>query len=176
MLSAALLLAVPSLASGTTILAFGDSQGDIGPTYKIILGHAARSKFGSAGADYVDAEANACLKAASDRAMACTETMLGKLWEEFPDTKVGMYNYEVPDMAGSCLDGDRRCMVKLLACFQTVYVDALAANFSTDAFTGMDVLGACQKASGVPGAEAGSPAFAAGTKSEWMTDGLRTRI
>ena len=38
-----------------------------------------------------DAEANACLKAASDRAMACTETMLGKLWEEFPDTKVGMY-------------------------------------------------------------------------------------
>jgi len=43
-----------------------------------------------------DADANACLKAASDTALACTKQLLEGLWKEFPNAKVGMYNYEVP--------------------------------------------------------------------------------
>jgi hypothetical protein len=63
------------------------------------------------------------------------------------------------------------CLVQTLEYWQTIYVDALQRTFSSPPgrFTGMNILGAVQQASGVPGASVGHPATSAGSKCEWMT-------
>jgi hypothetical protein len=233
------MLLLPSSATAIKLLSFGDSQTDVGPTYKVVrdvlnangvtntvknsgeggttacgwaeeptaLADAARDQFGPSGPDYVwlsigandiaedenypsclsgassDAQAKACLKTSSDAAMVCTETLLTELWKEFPDARVGMFNYEVPAMDGYCLEGaaeflggeyclgeadEVACMVNLLSYYQAIYVDVLSAKYSAPKFTGMNILGACQKASGVADADVGSPSVTAGTKLEWM--------
>jgi len=132
-----------------------------------------------------DVKAKACLKAASDRMKECTVTLLEGLWAKFPNAKVGMYIYEVPDVSGECIeeaanflggeyclnkgDGAVSCMVEQLEYWQTFYVDHLQGSYAKPNFTGMNVLGACQEASSVPGASPGNPVRTAGSKSEYTT-------
>jgi hypothetical protein len=132
-------------------------------------------------------DAKSCLDAANDRLLPCTTTLLENLWATYPNASVGIYNYEVPCMEGDCLAaaeeflggsfcarqgaGAISCLVQTLEYWQTIYVDALQRTFSSPPgrFTGMNILGAVQQASGVPGASVGHPATSAGSKCEWMT-------
>ncbi|GMH82320.1 hypothetical protein TrST_g12548 [Triparma strigata] len=131
-----------------------------------------------------DSAARRCLDAANSRLMECTKTLLDGLWKGFPDAKVGMYNYEVPCVEDYCLEESANflggdyclsqsspigCMVDLLSYWQTIYVDALEVMYGKEKFTGMNMLGVAQQASGVPGASQGNPSRDAGSKCEWMT-------
>merc|ERR1719155_288215 len=115
--------------------------------------------------------------------MPCTTTLLENLWSAYPNAKVGMYNYEVSCMDDSCLAASEqflggsycgrqpepvKCIVQQLQHWQTVYVDALQQRYAAPKFTGMNVLGAVQQASGVPGASIGHPVTSAGSRCDWM--------
>jgi hypothetical protein len=60
------------------------------------------------------------------------------------------------------------CLVQTLEYWQTIYVDALQRKYPMPRFMGMNILGAVQQASGVPGASVGHPATTAGSKCAWM--------
>ena len=120
--------------------------------------------------------------------MPCTQTLLGRLWAAYPEAKVGQYGYEAPCLDGDCLAAaaqflggsycmsryaggtPQNCILRLLQYVQTIYVDALQAATPKPQYTGMNVLGAVQEASGVPGASAGHMnVTGGGARCEWMT-------
>ena len=220
------------------ILVFGDSQGDVGPTYKVLqdvlnlnnvannvvnkavggttachwaadqhaIAKAAKSAFPDApeGPDYVwytaggndlaqdgtyhtcleqasnDDEAIQCLEQINSKLMGCTISLFEGLWSVFPNARIGQYNYEVPCVEGGCLaaasqfiggaycKGEPQCMIKAMLHWQTIYVDALQKRYAQPAYTGMNILGAVQHASGVAGASRGHPVPTEGAKCEWM--------
>lgn len=219
------------------VLVFGDSQGDVGPTFKVLrdvltfngvpntvvnravggtsachwasdpeaLAKAAASAF-PAGPDYVwysaggndlaqdetyhkclerasnDDEALQCLAAANSKALACTTTLFEHLWAKFPNARLGQYNYEVPCVEGACVEaasafiggayckGQLPCMISAMQYWQSIYVDALQARYPRPSYTGMNILGAVQQASGVAGASRGHPVLTAGSKCDWMVE------
>lgn len=138
----------------------------------------------------VDA-AKACIEAAVARLLPCTTSLLDNLWKAFPNAKVGQYNYMATCMesyggedcaaasaeflGGSfCMSGKMGmpsfCMLSLLEHWQTLMVDATQATYPSPQYTGMNVLGAVQQASGVPGASIGHLNLTGGgAKCEWMT-------
>ena len=59
-------------------------------------------------------------------------------------------------------------MVSQLQYWQSIYVDALQIKYPKPQYTGINLLGACQAASGVPGASVGHPVATAGSKCSWM--------
>jgi len=232
-----LMARLDSRAKALKVLVFGDSQGDVGPTYRVLqdqldshgvggtvvnkaiggtkacgwatdpdaLAKAARNAFGDEGPDYVwytaggndlagdsayhsclaaaktDADARECLVAGNGRLMTCTVALLEGLWKAFPEAKVGQYNYEVACVSttecleatsqfigGAYCNGDIACIVTQLKFWQTIYVDALQAKYPQPKYTGMNILGAVQEASGVSGASRGYPALTGGAKCSWM--------
>eukprot|EP00947_MAST-08B_sp_MAST-8B-sp1_P005577 g5577.t1 len=234
-----LFLSAP-LAAAVDVLVFGDSQGDTGPTYKVVqdqlslhnvsdarvvnaaiggtlscgwakdpdaVAKAGRDAFGAAGPDVVwltvggndmagdakyhscldkaeaEADAKACTKAATDRLMPCTVSLLKGLWSAFPNARVGMYNYEVGCISGECVSAAEEflggsycarsadpvaCIITQIAYWQTIYVDELQRRYARPKFTGMNVLGAAQQASGVAGASVGHPMTTAGSRCDWF--------
>ena len=115
--------------------------------------------------------------------MPCTTALLEGLWDSFPDARVGMYNYEVACLDSDCIEAAEgflggsfcvhsadpvACLVEQLTFWQTIYVDELQRRYRAPRFTGMNVLGACQQASGVPGASPGHPALTRGSRCDWM--------
>ena len=135
-----------------------------------------------------DNDAAACTEAAVSRFLPCTQTLLAHLWAEFPNAKVGQYGYEAPCLDGDCLSAaaqflggsyclrrykggtPENCILRLLQYTQVLTVDVLQAATPKPKYTGMDVLGACQAASGVPGASTGHMNLTgSGSKCEWMT-------
>lgn len=132
--------------------------------------------------------AKACVDGGVSRLMPCTTTLLQHLWTAFPSAKVGQYNYMDTCMDGDCQSASAEflggsyctsgrfkgapseCMLTLLAYWQTIMVDALQATYPKPQYTGMNVLGAVQAASGVPGASVGHlNVTGGGAKCEWMT-------
>lgn len=65
---------------------------------------------------------------------------------------------------------DRRvaCIVGQVKYWTTLYVDALQARHPQPQYTGMNLLGTCQAASGVPDASVGHPVTSAGSACGWM--------
>merc|ERR1712039_167265 len=61
------------------------------------------------------------------------------------------------------------CMNGLLAKWQTIYVDALQQRYPRPQYSGLNVLGAGQVASGVVGAKVGSPALNMSSNCAWYT-------
>ena len=136
-----------------------------------------------------DDDAAACTAAAVGRFLVCTRTLLSGLWAAYPNAKVGQYGYEAPCLEGGCVAAaaefmggsyctssrytggtPQNCILRLLQYVQTIFVDALQAETPTPKYTGFNLLGACQGASGVPGASAGHPnVTGGGSKCEWMT-------
>ena len=135
-----------------------------------------------------DDDAAACTAASVSRFMPCTQTLLTNLWAKHPSAKVGQYGYEAPCMDGDCLAAaaeflggsyclsrytggtPQNCILRLLQYVQSIYVDALQAATPKPKFTGMNLLGAVQQASGVPGASAGHlNVTGGGAKCDWMT-------
>jgi hypothetical protein len=135
-----------------------------------------------------DSDAAACTAAAVGRFLVCTRSLLAGLWAAYPDAKVGQYGYEAPCMDGGCLAAAAQflggsyclerytggtpqdCVLRLLQYVQTISVDALQAETPKPRYTGMNLLGACQGASGVPGASAGHlNVTGGGSKCKWMT-------
>ena len=208
-------------SDGLKVLVFGDSQGDVGPTYKVIqdqlnqhnisnftvanaavggtlscgwnenpdaIVKASKQHFGkgvspdlvwfTAGGNDIanddtyhdcldsaedDSSALECLDSATERLLPCTISLLEHLWSTYPNAKVGMYNYEIPCTVGDCLEADLQfiggsycakqkdvvgCMVAGLVHWQQIYVDHLQQLYPAPKFTGMNVLGAAQEASG----------------------------
>jgi hypothetical protein len=131
-----------------------------------------------------------CLEKANERLMGCTQTLFNGLWKEWPTTKVGQYNYMATCMQGECLlegaaylggpfcletrhshGSPTECMLKLLEYWQTIFVDALQRQYPKPQYTGMNILGAVQHASGVPGASLGHlNVSGGGAKCDWMHD------
>jgi hypothetical protein len=66
------------------------------------------------------------------------------------------------------IDPRKACIVEQVQIWQTLYVDALQAKYPRPRYTGMNILGAVQAASGVPGASVGHPVKSAGSKCDWM--------
>ena len=77
-----------------------------------------------------------------------------------------MYNYEIPCISDSCLGADLQfiggsycakqtdvnsCIVRGVEAWQALYTDKLQSMYPRPQFTGMNVLGAAQQASGVAG-------------------------
>jgi hypothetical protein len=240
MLRAASVLAVVE-ATTPTVLTFGDSWGDTGPTYKIIkqafdahgadvdsknravggttacgwasetksrktkatfakgqaLVNAAEEEFGSDGPDFVwytlggndmadssqhhaclktaknDAEAQACVKEASDVAKACTQQLLEPFFKKFPKSKVLQINYDVPCesalcdstvvnnfMGGAYCKSDKTCQNQLGVYWSSVYVETLHKEYAKShpgQYTGLNIFGTVQQANGIEGASPGHP-------------------
>ena len=115
--------------------------------------------------------------------MPCTTALLEGLWKSFPSARVGMYNYEVSCLDSSCIETGEgflggnycarsadpvACVIEQLSFWQTIYVDELQRRYHAPQFTGMNVLGACQQASGVSGASPGHPVLTGGSRCDWM--------
>ena len=77
---------------------------------------------------------------------------------------------EVVEATSGGGDDDPRiaCLVSQIQLWQTLYVDALQAKYPRPQYTGMNVQGACQAASGVKGASIGHPVATAGSRCDWM--------
>jgi hypothetical protein len=230
-----------AVAEGTyTVLTFGDSWGDTGPTYRIIkqafdkrsvpvdsknravagttacgwasetksrktgatfakgqaLVNAAEEEFGDEGPDFLwytlggndmadsseqheclkkatnDAEAQACVKAASDVAKACTQQLLEPYFKRFPKSKVLQINYDVPCesalcdstvvnnfMGGAYCKSDKLCQNQLGVYWASVYVEQLQKDYASlnGQYTGLNIFGTVQQANGIPGAAPGQP-------------------
>jgi hypothetical protein len=135
-----------------------------------------------------DAGAKACLATANKKILNCTSTLLDGLWEVYPSAKVGMYNYEVPCfgkewlprldcmpfdtnyLGGQYCAGNITCVLTQLVHWQTIYVDALQRKYKAPKFTGMNLLGAVQAASGIAGASPGHPVMTAGSDCLYMIE------
>ena len=61
-------------------------------------------------------------------------------------------------------------MVKQIVHWQGIYVDYLQQRYSAPRFTGMNVLGAAQQASGISGASVGHPVTTGGSRCDWMVE------
>jgi hypothetical protein len=231
-----------AIAEGThTVLTFGDSWGDTGPTYRIIkqafdkrgvavdsknraiggttacgwasetksrktgtkfakgqaLVNAAEEEFGTEGPEFVwytlggndmadssaqhaclkkaksDTEAQACVKAASDVAKACTQSLLEPFFAKFPKSKVLQINYDVPCesalcdstvvnnfMGGAYCKSDKLCQNTLGIYWSSVYVETLQKEYSQShpgQYTGLNIFGTVQQANGIEGASPGHP-------------------
>ena len=120
--------------------------------------------------------------------MPCAETLLSNLWRDFPRAKVGQYGYEAPCMDGECLAAaaqflggsfclerykggtPQSCILRLLLELQHTYVDALQEAIPKPRYTGMNLLGAVQAASGDKAARTGHlDVNGGGAKCAWMT-------
>lgn len=132
-----------------------------------------------------DQDAAACIAQSTTGIINCTETLLEHLWSAFPDTKVGQYNYDmgcinasciqaaVQFLGGSyCLNGadPKTCVGKALQYWQTIYVDQLQKKYPFPRYTGMNVLGTVQKASGVAGAQVGNLVLGVGVNCDWEVE------
>ena len=135
-----------------------------------------------------DAEVRACLHDANDLLIACTQKLFDSLWRTFPKAKVGQYNYMATCMQGECLlegaaylggpfcleakhshGSASECMLLLLQYWQTIFVDELQRQYAKPRYTGMNLLGAVQQASGVPGASVGHMNVSGGgANCEWL--------
>ena len=135
-----------------------------------------------------DDDAAACAAASVARFMPCTQMLFDNLWAKYPAAQVGQYGYEAPCMDGDCLAASaeflggsyclsryqggtpQNCILRLLQYVQSIYVDALQAATPKPKFTGINLLGAVQQASGVPGASAGHlNVTGGGAKCAWTT-------
>jgi hypothetical protein len=129
-----------------------------------------------------DSDAAQCIAKANAIAMACTETLLTSFWKQYPAAKVGQYNYAIPCLEGDCLGAAAQflggayclraadpkvCLGRALVYWQSIYVDALQRRWPQPRYTGMNVLGAVQQASGVPGAAVGKPVLGFGANCSW---------
>jgi len=158
------------------------------------LANAAYEEFGDAGPDFVwytlggndlagdsdkasclkkasnDDEAKACMKASSDKAMACTEELFKPFFARFPNSKLMQCNYDVPCesklchslidgsfLGGDYCKGDKFCDNTMGDYWQDVYVKTLAKKYSEPQYTGLDIFGTVQAANGVSGASPGNP-------------------
>jgi hypothetical protein len=118
-----------------------------------------------------DSAAEQCISQASAIASNCTQTLLEHFWKRYPAAKVGQYNYDIPCLEGNCLGAaadflggtyclrqaaPKVCLGRAMVYWQSIYVDALQLKWPQPRYTGMNVLGTVQQASGVPGAAVGS--------------------
>jgi hypothetical protein len=137
-----------------------------------------------------DDDVQACFDAANARMIGCTKTLLENLHTTYPNAKVGQYNYMSTCLDGECLSAaadflggsyctsarytagtPKNCILRLLQYWQTIYVDALQAVYPKPLYTGMNVQGAVQAASGVPGSSIGHlNVDGDGAKCAWMTE------
>ena len=129
-----------------------------------------------------------CIGKANARLMACSVSLFERLWDVFPNAKIGQYNYMATCMHGECLieaasylggpfcfekrhshGSPTACMLSLLEYWQSIYVDALQRRFPAPRYTGMNLLGAVQHASGIPGASTGHMNVSGGgARCSWM--------
>lgn len=142
-----------------------------------------------------DSAIKTCVSQANSRLMACTQTLYESLWAAFPNAKVGQYNYMATCMQGECLleaaaylggpyclekkhdlGSPSACMLTLLEYWQTIFVDALQQKYAKPRYTGMNLLGAVQHASGVPGASTGHMNVSGGgANCAWMNGCVHPR-
>lgn len=119
-----------------------------------------------------DSDAQACVKAASDVAKACTKELLDPFFKRFPNAKVLQINYDVPCesalcdttvvnsfMGGAYCKSDKTCQNKLGVYWSSVYVEQLHKEYASlgDVYTGLNIFGTVQQANGIPGASPGNP-------------------
>jgi len=128
-----------------------------------------------------DADAQACAEAESDRIFACTTKMLDNFWSVFPKSKVLQTGYEVPCQDFLCQDTVDRvfygnycknnitCSNHIGYNFQTYHMDSLKTRYPNKPYNSISIIGAAQKAAGIPGADVGKPNFDKGAKCEWTT-------
>jgi len=158
------------------------------------LVNAALEEFGEAGPDFVwytlggndmaddsdkpacmkaattDEEAYACVKTASDKAKACTESLFEPFFEKFPNSKLMQANYDVPCnsplchmtvtsnfLGGAYCKGDKFCDNKMGVYWSQVYVQELRKQYAEPQYTGLDIFGTVQAANGIPDAAPGKP-------------------
>jgi len=130
-----------------------------------------------------DSDVAECINKANAKVMNCTVTLLENLWTAFPKARVGQYNYEEPcldtqdclEEAANFLGGSyclksaepKVCVERALMYWQSIYVDALQKRYPVPQYTGMNVLGAEQKAAGVLGSAVGKLVLGQGAKCAW---------
>ena len=160
---------------------------------------AAQERFGDAGPDYVwytaggnDLEAsayqqcsknassmdeaiNTCLRKATDVINACTDTLLTELWTVYPSAKVMQCGYDIPCEEGQCATQSRNpycgnnvtCQNVGTVAWQPMLLEL--EDKYPGRYAGLNVLGAVQKAGGVPGADVGAPDLTRGSPCGLMT-------
>ena len=136
-----------------------------------------------AGGDYGDCSKAAtslheelqCMRAATDKINACTESMLGPFWEAYPHAKVLQCGYDIPCEQGSCAAQPARnpycgtnvtCMNLVTVGWQPMLLE-LQTKYPN--LFGIDILGTVQQAGGVKGASTGHPVIDAGSPCDLMT-------
>lgn len=122
-----------------------------------------------------------CQQGIASRVNSCTEKMLDAYWTQFPKSQVMQSGYDVPCDNLLCLDtldaaffsgycgNNITCANSMGVSLQSMYLDDLQAKYSQPRYTAIKLIGAVQKAAGIPGADVGKPVLDKGAKCEWTT-------
>jgi hypothetical protein len=132
----------------------------------------------SAGAK-TDAQNMACFANNTAKVTKCTELLFDQFIAKFPEAKIMQCGYDFPCLEGSCggphgggfsrnpyCNGDIACANKFTVRWQGLLLDPLTAKYPQ--YTGLNILGAVQKAGGVAGAEVGKPVMDQGSPCNLM--------
>lgn len=122
-----------------------------------------------------------CLKAASSRAMKCTETMFDNYFKAFPKSRVLQSGYDLPcenlycdvTITGSYdarwCGSNHTCLNTLMEKFHELYIGGLSQKYAGSHYSVLNLLGTSQKAGGVAGADIGKPVLSQGSPCQWTT-------
>eukprot|EP00928_Gymnodinium_smaydae_P041489 TRINITY_DN28076_c0_g1_i1.p1 TRINITY_DN28076_c0_g1~~TRINITY_DN28076_c0_g1_i1.p1 ORF type:complete len:324 (-),score=33.27 TRINITY_DN28076_c0_g1_i1:52-927(-) len=122
----------------------------------------------------------ACLKSTAQEIMGCTETLLNNLWKAYPNVKVMHSGYDLPCENALCdysivglyeagwCGSNHACINALMEQWHKFYVGGLMERYADKPqYTGLNILGTCQKAGGVAGADVGKPVLSQGSPCQW---------
>lgn len=128
-----------------------------------------------------------CMNGLVKKVSGCTSKMLGKFFKEFPKAKVMHSGYDVPCYNALCqatftgvfdlafCGKNNTCNNQAMYEFIDVYHGGLKKQFSEPQYTTLFMMGAVQKANGVPGADVGKPVLTEGVNCAWETECVHPR-
>jgi hypothetical protein len=123
-----------------------------------------------------------CMKSLVSRVAACSTKMLDAFVEAYPKTKIMHSGYDVPCYSAGCYDSftgvfalsfcakNTTCNNQGMYDFIDMYHTTIKQRYSEPQYTTLFMMGAVQKAKGVPGADVGKPVLTEGANCAWETD------
>jgi hypothetical protein len=123
-----------------------------------------------------------CMQGLTGRVSACTSKMFKSFFQAFPKAKVLHSGYDVPCYNAGCqatftgvfdltfCNKNNTCNNNAMEYFIDIYHGGLNKQFSPPQYTTLKMMGAVQKAHGVPGADVGKPVLSADINCKWETE------
>merc|ERR1712151_22465 len=125
-------------------------------------------------------KAQECFKKEINKINECTDKMLEAYWDKFPKSKVFQAAYDIPCAEGLkcqaiakirnpyCSASDTTCHNSFQVFWQETEIGGRQRKYLQPRYTGLNILGAVQKAAGIPGADVGKPVLDQGGPCKWM--------